>query len=61
MKSTARAFSLALLLATVAGCAVVPIGPPVYVGAQINSGPHYARPYYGPNYGPYYGPRWRRY
>ncbi len=57
MKSSARALSLALLLATLAGCAIVPIGPPVYVGARINSGPYYAHPYYGP----YYGPHWRRY
>ena len=52
-----KSFVLTLLLATLAGCAVVPIGPPVYVGAQINSGPYYAHPYYGP----YYGPHWRRY
>ena len=48
-----KSFALALLLATLAGCAVVPIGPPVYVGARINSGPYYAHPYYGPHWSRY--------
>ncbi len=51
-----KSIALAVLLATLAGCAVVPIGPPVYVGARV-----YGRGYYGPAvYGPY-GPHWRRY
>ncbi len=48
-----------LLLAVVAlaGCAVVPIGPPVGVGVYVSPG------YYGPRYsGPYYsGPSYYRY
>ncbi len=53
MKSSVRAISLALSLATLAGCAVVPIGPPVYVGARAHYGGYYGHPYYGPY--------WRRY
>lgn len=57
MKSSVRAISFALLLATLAGCAVVPVGPPVYVGARVNvGGGYYGHPYYGP----YYRPYWRR-
>ncbi len=62
MKSSVLAVSLAVSLATLGGCAVVPIGPPVYVGARVNTGPYYAQPYYArPYYArPYYGPYWRR-
>ncbi len=56
MKSSVLAVAVAVLLASLAGCAIVPVGPPVYVGAQVNVAPYYAHPYYGP----YYGPRWRR-
>ncbi len=57
MKSSVLAVSLAVLLTTLTGCAVVPIGPPVHVGARVDTGPYYATPYYAR---PYYGPRWRR-
>lgn len=46
-----KLIAVAVLLATLAGCAVVPVGPPVYVGARYDA--HYG-PYYG---GPYYR-RW---
>ena len=51
-----KPIALALLLATLAGCAVVPIGPPVYVGARAYGGGYYGPAHYGP-----YDPRWRRY
>jgi len=41
MKSIALA---ALVVAALAGCAVVPIGPPVYVG--IHGGGYYGHGYY---------------
>ena len=49
-----KSIALALLVATVAGCAIVPIGPPVYVGVQAHGG-------YGYGGGGYYGGRghWR--
>jgi hypothetical protein len=50
---------VAVLLATLGGCAIVPIAPPgVYVGAGVDSGYYYGHPGYGrPYYGPY-GRRW---
>lgn len=55
-----KSFALALVLATLAGCAVVPYGPPAYVGARLSSGPYYAYPYHArPYYArPYEGRRW---
>jgi len=50
-----KSIAPALLFATLAGCAVVPIGPPVYVGVHAHGG-------YGHGYGGgYYGGRgyWR--
>ena len=51
MKSIALAV---LVVAALAGCAVVPIGPPVYVGVGVHGG-------YGYGHGGYYGGRgnWR--
>ena len=46
-----KTIALLVLLGTVAGCAVVPIGPPVYVGARV----HYGAPYYYGGPRPYYG------
>lgn len=43
-----RSIVLAVLVATLAGCAVVPIGPPVYVGVHTHGG-------YGYGDGGYYG------
>ena len=57
-KHIMKSIALVVLLGTLAGCAIVPIVPPVYVGARVNVGPP---AYYG--YGPraYYGsPYWRR-
>lgn len=55
-----KSFALALLLAILAGCAVVPYGPPVYVGARIDSRPYYTYPYDARHYHarPYGGRRW---
>lgn len=50
-----KSIALAVLVATLAGCAIVPIGPPVYVGVRAHGG-------YGYGYGGgYYGGRgyWR--
>lgn len=33
-----KSIALAVLIATLAGCAVVPIGPPIYVGVQARGG-----------------------
>jgi hypothetical protein len=46
-----KAIVLAVIAATLAGCAIVPIGPPAY------GRPHYERPYYEV---PYYEPAYRR-
>lgn len=33
-----KAIAAALLVATLAGCAVVPLGPPIYVGVSARGG-----------------------
>lgn len=48
-----KSIALAIIVATLAGCAIVPIGPPVYVGARASYGGYYGHPYYG-------GGGWRR-
>jgi uncharacterized protein YceK len=53
MKSIAIAFAV---VAGLSGCAVVPIGPPVVVGARGHYG--YAPPVYAPS--PYYNDRYGR-
>ena len=54
-----KSIELVVLLGTLAGCAIVPVGPPVYVGARVNVGPPGG--YYGYGPPPYYGhPYWRR-
>ncbi len=45
-----KSIFLAVLIATLAGCAVVPIGPPVYIGVHAHDG-------YGYGGGGYYGGR----
>ena len=56
-----KSIALAVLIATLAGCAVVPIGPPVYVGVGVRA--HGGYGYGGGGYGGggYYGGRgyWR--
>ena len=42
-----KSIALALLVATLAGCAIVPIGPPVYVGVHAHGGYGYGGGYYG--------------
>lgn len=54
-----KSIALAVLVATLAGCAVVPVGPPIVVGARYDSGGSYGWRDRGPR--PYYGPYWRRY
>jgi len=50
-----KSIALAIIVATLAGCAIVPIGPPVYVGARVGGGGYYGHGgYYGGGYG------WRR-
>ena len=52
-----KSIALAVLIATLAGCAIVPVGPPVYVGVGVRGHGGYG---YGGG-GPYYGGRgyWR--
>ncbi len=51
MKSIARTRFVTLVVVTVVaalgGCAVVPIGPPVYVGVHAHGGYGYGGGYYG--------------
>ena len=49
-----KTIALAVLIATLTGCAVVPVGPPVYIGVHAHGG-------YGYGGGGYYGGRgyWR--
>ena len=55
-----KSIAAAILFATLAGCAVVPVGPPVYVGGSVNYGYDGYGRNHGPTYGPYYGRgRWR--
>lgn len=52
-----KSIALAIIVATLAGCAIVPIGPPVYVGVRGGyNGGYYGHGggYYGGGYG------WRR-
>ena len=52
-----KSLALAVLLATLAGCAVVPIGPPIQVDVHARPAYGYGGGYYG---GGYYGRgRWR--
>jgi hypothetical protein len=43
-----KSIALAVLIATLAGCAIVPIGPPpIYVGVHAHGGYGYGGGYYG--------------
>jgi len=42
-----KSIVLAVIVATLAGCAIVPIGPPVYVGARVNYGGYWGHGYDG--------------
>ena len=42
-----KSIVIAVLVATLAGCAVVPIVPPVYVGVHAHGGYGYGGGYYG--------------
>ena len=55
MKSIARAVLVVTLFATFAGCAIVPIGPPVYVGVHAHGGYGYGGGYQGGGRGGYWG------
>lgn len=49
-----KSIALAVLIATLAGCVVLPVGPPVYIGVHSHDGYRYGG-------GGYYGGRgyWR--